>query len=127
MNVAISTYALILASVLMSALAQILQKTGMNGGTIRESLAQAHWATSLGLIAFNPWVLGGLVVYFLSAGVWLLVLSRVQVSFAYPFVGLGFIVTMIAGWWMFGDNIGAQRIAGTALVGIGIVLIARGG
>ena len=127
MNVAPGTYVLILISVLMSALAQVLLKTGMSGGAVRESLAQGSGWSSLTLIALNPWVAGGLLVYFLSAGVWLLVLSRVQVSFAYPFVGIGFIVTMLAGWWLFGDTIGAQRIAGTVLVAAGIVLIARGG
>ena len=62
-----------------------------------------------------------------SAAIWLLVLARVEVSFAYPFVGIGFIVTMVLGWWLMGDSIGLQRLAGTLLITAGVVLIARGG
>jgi drug/metabolite transporter (DMT)-like permease len=127
MNIAASTFIFILVSVGMSAVAQVLLKTGMSKGEIGLSLAQQHWTSSVMLVATNPWVIGGLVMYFLSAAVWLLVLARVQLSFAYPFVGLGFILTMFLGWWLMGDSIGLQRVAGTVLIAVGVVLIARGG
>ena len=127
MNIAASTLILILVSVCMSAAAQVMLKTGMSQGEIGASLAQQRWASSIALVATNPWVVGGLAMYFLSAAVWLLVLARVQLSFAYPFVGLGFILTMFLGWWLMGDSIGAQRLIGTLLIAVGVVLIARGG
>lgn len=121
-----STFVLILTSVGLSALAQILLKTGMSKADIGSSLAQQRWSDSFLLIASNPWVVSGLVLYFLSAAVWLLVLARVEVSFAYPFVGLGFILTMVLGWWLMGDSIGLQRAAGTLLITLGVILVARG-
>ena len=126
MSTPASTFVLILTSVGLSALAQILLKTGMSKADIGSSLAQQRWSDSFLLIASNPWVVSGLVLYFLSAAVWLLVLARVEVSFAYPFVGLGFILTMVLGWWLMGDSIGLQRAAGTLLITLGVILVARG-
>ena len=127
MNVSIGTFALILVSVAMSAMAQVLLKTGMSRGDVSASLGHQPWVASALLVATNPWVLGGLLLYFLSAAVWLLVLARVELSFAYPFVGIGFILTMILGWWLMGDNVGLQRVVGTLLIATGVVFIARGG
>jgi multidrug transporter EmrE-like cation transporter len=49
----------------------------------------------------------------------------VELSQAYPFVGIGFALTAIAGWWIFGDQLSLQRVAGIVLVVGGIVLVAR--
>lgn len=127
MNPSIGTFLLILVSVAMSAMAQVLLKTGVSQGDVHLSLEHQAWTASAWLVATNPWVLGGLLLYFLSAAVWLLVLARVELSFAYPFVGLGFILTMFLGWWLMGDNVGFLRVVGTLLIAAGVVLIARGG
>ena len=122
-----SVLILILVSVGMSAVAQILLKTGMSSPAIAASLADGRWATVAFSVATNAWVVFGLTLYLLSAVLWLAVLSRVQVSFAFPFVGIGFIVTMFLGWWLMGDTMSLQRVVGTLLIAGGVVLIARGG
>lgn len=122
-----STFLLILTSVAMSAIAQILLKTGMSRPSIAALLESGRRTDAALAIATNLWVVGGLSLYFLSALVWLMVLSRVQVSFAYPFVAMGFVLTMVLGWLVMGDTVGTQRIAGTLLISLGVVLIARGG
>jgi len=53
------------------------------------------------------------------------VLNRVPVSFAYPFVGLGFILTAVLAWTLLGEGVSAGRALGTLLVALGVVLIAR--
>lgn len=116
--------ALIVSSVLLSSLAQIVLKAGMSHPRVAESLAQGGWSSALD-IATNPWVLSGLAIYFSSAVVWLLVLARVEVSLAYPFVGLGFVVTMLLGWWIHGDTLNLARVGGTLLIVGGVVLLAR--
>ena len=50
-----------------------------------------------------------------------------DVSFAYPFVGIGFILTMLMGWLALGDLMSPSRVVGTLLIAAGVVLIARGG
>ena len=115
---------LILSSVSLSALAQITLKTGMSTERIQQVMDGSGSTLELILsIAHSPLVWLGLGMYFIGALVWLLVLARVDVSFAYPFVGLGFILTMLLGFLLLGEVIGVARIIGTLLVVGGVVLI----
>jgi multidrug transporter EmrE-like cation transporter len=115
----------ILFSVCCSAVAQILLKQGMSQPGVQQMIQTGFLQLSSIRILFDPWVFGGLALYGAGALVWLAALARVEVSFAYPFVGLGFILVMILGYLFFDDNIGATRITGTALVVLGIALISR--
>ena len=72
-------------------------------------------------------MVGGLGLYFLGAIFWLFVLARVEVSFAYSFVGIGFFLTMVFGRLVMGDDRNMQRVVGTMLIAGCAVLIARGG
>ena len=117
---------LILLSVSLSAVAQVLFKFGMSSESVRTAMAggSAMWT---GLAVFsNPAIVGGLSLYGIGTVLWLGVLSRIQVSQAYPFVGLGFVLTALIGYALFGDTLGPLRIGGIALVMAGIYLIARG-
>ena len=73
----------------------------------------------------TPGVLLGLMLYGVGTLVWLTALSRVEVSQAYPFVGLGFVLTAIFGHFLFGDQVSLIRAAGIALVIAGIIVISR--
>ncbi|MET0408536.1 MAG: EamA family transporter [Hyphomicrobium sp.] len=119
----LQTLALILLAVTMSAAAQILFKLGLTSAATANS-ASTHNAGILSAL-LTPGVLSGLALYGLGTLVWLAALSRVEVSQAYPFVGLGFILTAIFGYFVFGDQISVQRGAGILLVIAGIVAIAR--
>jgi drug/metabolite transporter (DMT)-like permease len=120
-----TVFLLILASVVMSALAQIVLKAGMSSSSVTSALAGGDRWHAVLTVGTNVKVLGGLFIYFASALVWLLVLSRVQVSLAYPFVALGFILTMVLGWWVHDDTMSLQRIAGTVLIAAGAVMVGR--
>jgi drug/metabolite transporter (DMT)-like permease len=120
-----SVLALILVSVAMSALAQIVLKAGMSSPAVLTALAGTDRWHAVWTVGLNAKVLFGLFIYFASALVWLLVLSRVEVSLAYPFVALGFILTMVLGWLVHGDTLGAQRVAGTLLIAAGAVMVGR--
>jgi len=115
------TFVLVLISVSLSAAAQLLLKAGVTGRLKPDS----HFLHTLAAVALNPYVFGGFCLYGFGAVVWLYVLARVDVSVAYPFVGIGFILTMLCGYLLFGEVINASRILGTCLVGAGIILIAR--
>ena len=111
------TLSLILVAVTMSAVAQILFKIGL---TRPEPVATGLAGTFL-----SPPIVGGLALYGIGTLVWLTALSRVEVSQAYPFVGLGFVLTALLGHYMFGDNLSLSRVAGVLLVIVGIIIIAR--
>jgi multidrug transporter EmrE-like cation transporter len=60
-----------------------------------------------------------------SVVVWILALSRVPVSVAYPMLSIGYVVNAIAAWWLFGESLAAQKLAGIAFIVVGVFLVAR--
>jgi len=123
--VSIKFLGLIFGSVTLSAIAQFLLKLGMSSVTVQQALGQSHPLQAAWVVATNFQVIAGLGLYALGAILWLLVLARVDLSFAYPFVGVGFILTMILGWWVLGEPLGSARLVGTLLVVAGVLLVSR--
>jgi drug/metabolite transporter (DMT)-like permease len=123
--VSLKLFALIIGSVMLSALAQLVLKSGMSSDHIQRVLAHGKLLETAWTVASNLYVIAGLSLYAFSAVVWLLVLARVDVSFAYPFVGLGFILTMLLGWLVLHEPVGISRLLGTLLVALGVYLISR--
>lgn len=115
---------LILAGVLLNALAQLTLKQGMRSiGHFRFSMESLlKMALTIGL---NPFVLAGLSCYVVSVVIWLLVLSRVEVSYAYPLLSVGYIVTAVAGWLLFDEAMDLTRWSGIAVICCGVWLITR--
>lgn len=103
-----------LVSVLLSVAAQFTLKAGMKGQAAEPLVQQL----------LQPLVVGGFVLYGLSAVVWLSVLARWDVSKAYPLVGLGFAVSVLIGLWL-GEQVSAQRWFGVALICAGVVCVSR--
>lgn len=120
----ITTFAFILTGVLLNACAQLLLKAGVNAvGAIALDRATL-FDTALRVLAQWP-VLAGLGLYVASVAVWIVGLSRVDVSMAYPMLSLGYVVNALAAWWLFGEMIGPLRMAGILLILAGVFLIAR--
>ena len=121
MNVAIIY---ILISVLAGALGQILLKKGMGSmGPLTLSMDQVGGI--LWRIATNPYVVIGLLIYVCGTLFWLVALSRVDLSYAYPFASLSYVVMLAASWFLFHENITPMRLLGTVVVGLGVILISR--
>lgn len=117
-------FLLILGSVALSALAQLALKSGTSSAAARHGPGGTAGAELLAL-AQSPLILAGLALYGLGAVLWLFVLARAPLSLAYPFVGLGFILTLLAGALVLGEQVGAARIVGTVLIACGCALVAR--
>lgn len=120
----LSVLGLILLSVTLSAVAQVILKYGMAALATREAMA-AGGIHAFTTILTNLYVIGGLALYGLGMVFWLGVLSRVDVSQAYPFVGLGFLLTMAFGILLLGEPFSVGRAAGTLMVLAGVLLVAR--
>jgi drug/metabolite transporter (DMT)-like permease len=116
---------LALVSISMSAVAQVLFKVGMSAAPVRAALADGGAPAVIRAVALNPGVLGGLALYGLGTVLWLAVLSRAELSQAYPFVGLSFVLTAIFGVVLFNDAMSAPRIAGIAAIVVGVYLVGR--
>jgi drug/metabolite transporter (DMT)-like permease len=115
---------LILLSVLLAALAQLTLKHGMNQVTA-DSGALTLTAASLRAVAMTWAVWGGLLLFGLSAFVWLAVLSRASLSFAYPFASLTYVLILLADRFVLHEQIPPLRWAGVFCIMLGIVLVAQ--
>lgn len=105
--------------VLMSAVAQLSMKWGMSG--LDNSQGMGH--TYLQALR-SGWVWSGLALYGGSAVMWLLVLTRLDVSVAYPLVSLGFVVTIVAGALLMSEPLNMIRLAAAGLIVAGVTLLA---
>ncbi len=115
---------LILAGVLLNAAAQIVIKKGMSDiGTFEFSFENI---IPVGFkVVTSPFVITGVFFYAVSLVLWLMVLSRVDVSYAYPMLSVGYIVAALAGKYLFNEPLGLVRWAGIIVICIGVYLITR--
>lgn len=114
--------ALILFTVVTNAAAQIMLKRGMMSlGTL--SLAENGLISTVFSILFQPFVFLGLCTFVISMASHLVVLSRVQLSFAYPFLSLAYVIVAAYAYFVFGEDVGTMRILGIATICLGTVLI----
>ena len=117
-------FALVLAGVLLNATAQLLIKAGAQ--TAGQFSFTAGHILRAGLHFATQWqILAGLACYAISVVVWILALTRVQVSLAYPMLSLGYVVTAFAAWGLFGESLSAQKLLGIGIIIAGVVLLAR--
>jgi len=115
---------LILFTVLTNAAAQILLKKGMLLlGTFEFSPASI--ASVIPRLMLNPFVLLGMLTFVVSTGSHLLVLSRVDLSFAYPFLSLAYVVVTVYAYLVFEEDVNLYRVVGVALICLGTILISR--
>jgi multidrug transporter EmrE-like cation transporter len=119
-----SGYSLIFAGVVLNALAQFLLKAGTNAVGYFEFTTQNIGPIGTRL-ALSPWILGGMLAYGVSLVVWIMGLSRIEVSVAYPMLSLGYILNAAAAWYFFGEAVGPMRLAGIGFIVFGVCLIAR--
>ncbi len=118
------SFGLILSGVLLNAAAQIFLKAGTNTlGVV--SFSSSDWVGQALRIGTNPHIIGGLFCYAFSLVVWIMALSRVPVSIAYPMLSIGYIVSAIAAYFLFGEALGAVRWLGIGFIIVGVWLITR--
>ena len=118
------SFSLILTGVLLNAAAQLLLKAGTN--------AVGHFAFDRGNIfpvgwqlATEPHILSGVLCYALSLIVWIMALSRVEVSIAYPMLSIGYVINAVAAWYLFGESVTLMRLLGIGIIVIGVYVVAR--
>ena len=117
-------YSLILFGVLLNASAQLLLKAGTNA-VGRFEFAASNIVPVATRVAFEPHIIAGMLCYAVSLVVWIMGLSRIEVSVAYPFLSLGYVINALGAWYLFGESLGPERLAGIGLVMAGVYLIAR--
>ena len=118
------SFALIIAGVVLNAAAQLLLKAGTN------AVGQFEFHTSnivpIGLkLGLQPYILGGMACYAISLIIWIMALSRVPVSVAYPMLSIGYVINAFVAWQWFGEALAAQKLLGIGFIIVGVVLVTR--
>jgi multidrug transporter EmrE-like cation transporter len=115
---------LVITAVLINAVAQLLLKAGTNSigafAFSRENIQPVGWQ-----LATEPHILGGMTCYVISLVVWIMALSRVEVSIAYPMLSIGYIVNAIGAWYLLGEAVTLPRIIGIGIIVLGVYILAR--
>ena len=116
----------ILFTVATNAAAQLMLKYGMMQlGPL--SFAGVNPVLKILQIVFSPWVFLGLCTFVISMASHLYVLSKVDLSFAYPFLSLAYVAVAVFAYFLFHEDLNAWRIAGIGFICVGTVLIAQSG
>ena len=107
------SFVFISVAVILGTVAQLFLKAGTN-------------ATPVGLqLALEPRILAGTGCYALSLVLWVMALSRTEVSVMYPMVSLGFALNALLAWWLLGEAVTPMRMTGIAVIIVGVYLVAR--
>jgi multidrug transporter EmrE-like cation transporter len=118
------SFSLIVTGVMFNVAAQLLIKAGTNAvghfEFARENIAPIGWK-----LATEPHIIGAMCCYALGVVIWILALSRVQVSIAYPLLSLGYVVNAVAAWWLFNEAFNPAKVVGMGIIILGVVIISR--
>jgi multidrug transporter EmrE-like cation transporter len=118
------SFSLVMTGVLLNAAAQLLLKSGTNAiGAFEFSvpnIVPVGWK-----IATQPYIVTGIGCYVISVIVWVLALSRAEVSVAYPMLSIGYVVNAIAAWYLFGEAVTPLRLFGIGIIVLGVFIVAR--
>ena len=118
------SFSLILSGVLLNAAAQLFLKAGTNTlGVV--SFSSTEWFGQAIRVGTNPHIIGGMFCYAFSLVVWIMGLSRVPVSIAYPMLSIGYVVSAVAAYFLFGEVLGPARWLGIGFIIVGVILISR--
>jgi len=117
-------FTLVMTGVLLNAVAQLALKASVSETGVINLDMQSLFSTA-GSLAANLWLWLGLLCYAVSVVVWLLALSRVDVSIAYPMLSVGYIVNAIAAWQLFGEPMNIGKVVGIGIIILGVYVLAR--
>lgn len=115
---------LILFTVFSNFLSQIMLKKGMTSIEIGD-LSSDSLLEAVPSIIFNFFVIGGLFVMVISMACHLIVLSKVDISYAYPFLGLSFVLITAWGHLVLGEPLSVYKFMGVSLIVCGVALVAK--
>lgn len=117
---------LILLSISIAVGGQMLLKIGINRIDIASS-SGFNYVSQLFLgVIKSPLVITGLFLYVISAAVWLIVLSAVDLSFAYPFIGFTYVMVLLCSKFILGEEVNLIRWIGALIITVGVIVISRG-
>jgi len=115
----VKTIALLILAVVLGVTGQILLKQGVSASGAITGVSKEFFG-----IFLRPLVILGFLCYGVSSLFWLVVLSRTELSFAYPMIALGYVLVFFLSWVIFHDKVTWTRVGGLILICMGVVVVA---
>ena len=118
------SFGLIFTGVMLNAAAQILMKSGTNAvGNFAFSVENI---VPIGLKLATEWhIVAALFCYALSVVIWVLALSRVPVSIAFPMLSMAYVVNAVAAWYLLNEPFNPTKLIGMGVIILGVIIISR--
>ena len=115
-----NSMALVLASVVLTSCSQLIVKWRvLRAGQLPIDLTQKF-------LFFDPWIITGILAAFFAGLSWMAAMTKLQLSFAYPFMSLSFVLVFVFSALLFHETISAPKVVGMLLIIAGIFVIGRG-
>lgn len=125
MGLTLGVWILLISGVLLNAGAQLLIKAGTTALGSQLVSPDGILQTVLRVV-LQPFIVGGLLCYVVSVGLWIVVLSKAPVSVAYPMLSIGYIVNAFLAYFLFGEALTVWKLVGIGVIVLGVFILARG-
>lgn len=120
----LNSIVIIISSILLSSIAHILLKKGMMTHALKEIKNDNILEVAIA-VGTNPWVVTGIILHVGALVVWLLALSKVDISFAYPFLALGYVLVSLMAYYYLGEELSITKIIGMLIIIVGIMVLVK--
>lgn len=128
MNAKLIAHFYLAATIALSVYSQMVMKWRVSGRFAGLKIPEGVWQKALTLftILFDPFIFSGLLATFVSGLCWMATMSKLEISYAYPFTSLGFALVVVLSWLLFGEAMNAWKIVGVLLIMAGIAVASQG-
>jgi len=119
------SYVYVLATVLLTVYGQLVIKWKVvDAGSFPDTWPERAWF--LGRLLLDPWVVSSLVAALLAALSWMVAMTKLELSHAYPFVSLSFVLVLLLSWGLLHEPLSWQKLVGVALIVCGVIVSSQG-
>jgi drug/metabolite transporter (DMT)-like permease len=116
-----SAIAMLWSSILLGSVAQILLKCGVSGAQSSSGGNSQHWWLRL---LTSAWIWAWVVAFTTATVLWLLAVSQMNISYAFPLLSAGYVLVAILSRLFLGEKVSWRRWTAIAVICLGVILIA---
>jgi drug/metabolite transporter (DMT)-like permease len=121
----LNSIVIIVASIIFSSLGHIFFKKGMMSFSGNFILSSDKLYNTVFIALSSPWLIAGMVLHVIALLTWLVALRQVDITFAYPFLALGYVIVSVIAWLWLGEQITYYKIIGMLVIMIGLLILSR--
>ena len=127
-NAKVIAHLYLVGTIVLSVYSQLIMKWRISGRFSGLRIPDGIWPkiVTLFTVVFDPFVFSGLVATFVSGLCWMATMSKLEISYAYPFTSLGFVAVVLLSAMLFGESLNAWRLVGVLLIVVGVTVASQG-